>query len=125
MLIDSNIIIYAAAPENGELRRFIADRAPAVSAVSYVEVLGYHRLNDAERAFFEEFFAEATILHVNWAVLQMAVRLRQQRRITLGDALIAATCLVYQRTLVTRNVADFVWVQGLRLMNPFEQRQSG
>ena len=34
MLIDSNIIIYAAQPANAELRQFIATQAPAVSAVS-------------------------------------------------------------------------------------------
>ena len=38
MLIDSNIIIYAAKPENDALRRWIAEIAPAVSVVSYVEV---------------------------------------------------------------------------------------
>jgi predicted nucleic acid-binding protein len=39
MLLDSNIIIYSAQPENQFLRRLIAEKAPAVSAVSYVEVL--------------------------------------------------------------------------------------
>ena len=41
MLIDSNIIIYAAQTGYDDLRRFIAQHAPAVSAVSYIEVLGY------------------------------------------------------------------------------------
>jgi toxin FitB len=34
MLIDSNIIIYAAMPDHQMLRDFIAEHAPAVSAVS-------------------------------------------------------------------------------------------
>ena len=42
MLIDSNIIVYAAKPEYADLRRFIAEHAPTVSAISYVGVLGYH-----------------------------------------------------------------------------------
>ncbi len=57
ILIDSNIIVYAAKPEYADLRRFIAEHAPAVSAISYVEVLGYHRLTEAERRHFETFFA--------------------------------------------------------------------
>ncbi len=48
MLIDSNIIIYAAQPEHNRLRQWIAETAPAVSAVSYVEVLGYSQLTEAE-----------------------------------------------------------------------------
>ena len=41
MLVDSNIIIYAAQTAHEDLRSFIAEHAPAVPAVSYVEVLGY------------------------------------------------------------------------------------
>ncbi|MDJ0518270.1 MAG: hypothetical protein QNJ74_19135 [Trichodesmium sp. MO_231.B1] len=46
MLLDSNIIIYAAQPENSNLRQFIAEQSPAVSALSYIEVLGYHQLTE-------------------------------------------------------------------------------
>lgn len=56
MLLDSNIIIYAIQPENAQLRQFIADHAPAVSALSYVEVLGYHRLTEADRIAWNCFF---------------------------------------------------------------------
>lgn len=59
MLIDSNIIIYATRPEFESLRHFIAERTPSVSAISYVEVLGYHQLAEGERALLETFFASA------------------------------------------------------------------
>lgn len=55
MLLDSNVIIYAARPEHGALRSFIAAHAPAVSAESYVEVLGYHRLNESDRDALAKF----------------------------------------------------------------------
>ncbi len=119
MLIDSNIIIYASQPEHAELRRFIAARAPAVSAVSYVEVLGYQNLDAVDRERLEAFFAAATILPLNDEVLREAVRLRQLRKMTLGDALVAATALVAGRTLVTRNTRDFGWIPSLNLLNPF------
>ena len=38
----------------------------------------------------------------------------------MADALIAATALVYQLTLVTRNTKDFDWVPNLHILNPFE-----
>lgn len=120
MLIDSNIIIYAAKPEHPDLPQFIADHAPAVSAVSFVEVLGYHCLTPEDRQHFEEFFTAATILPISDAVLLRAVELRQQRKLTLGDSLIAATALVHNRTLVTRNATDFAWIPGLALHNPFQ-----
>jgi predicted nucleic acid-binding protein len=39
---------------------------------------------------------------------------------TLGDAIIAGTALVHQRTLVTRNIQDFRWISDLELLNPFD-----
>ncbi len=59
MLLDSNIIIYASQPQFDELRNFIAQSVPFVSAVSYVEVLGYHRLTEDERVYFGAFFHAA------------------------------------------------------------------
>src|ERR1043166_2400987 len=103
MLIDSNIIIYATKPEHADLRRYIAEHAPAVSAVSYVEVLGYHKLSEPERLLLEAFFAQTTILPLDHAVLEHAIKLRQTRKMTLGDALVAGTALFHRRMLVTRS----------------------
>ncbi|MBR8835500.1 MAG: type II toxin-antitoxin system VapC family toxin [Stigonema ocellatum SAG 48.90 = DSM 106950] len=122
MLLDSNIIIYATHPEYRWLREFIAQQEPAVSALSYVETLGYHRLTEVEHQLLEEFFAVSLILPISQPVLDRAVALRQMRRMTLGDAIIAGTALAHQLRLVTRNVEDFQWIEGLQLLNPFEGR---
>jgi len=37
---------------------------------------------------------------------------------------VAGTALVYGLTLVTRNAEDFQWIQGLSLLNPFEEAPS-
>lgn len=120
MLIDSSIIIYAAQPEHEDLRAFIAAHAPAVSAVSYVEVLGYRDLSEADKPLFGQFFAASLVLPLDQDVLDCAVTLRQQRRMTLGDALVAATALVHRLTLVTHNVADFAWIEGLEVFDPLD-----
>ena len=65
MILDSNLIIYAAKPEYPGLRRLIASRSPAVSAVSMVEVLGYHSLSEDDRQHFEKFFAAARVLPIS------------------------------------------------------------
>lgn len=59
MLLDSNIIIYAAQLENEFLREFIAENSPYVSALSYLEVLGYHQLTHQDKVYFEEFFTSS------------------------------------------------------------------
>ena len=125
MLLDSNIIIYSAQPEHAQLRVLIAESAPAVSALSYLEVLGYHLLTDQQRQYFEEFFQVAQVLPISQDVLDQAVILRQQRRMTLGDAIIAGTALVHGLTLITRNTDDFRWIAQLEVLNPFETDEPG
>ncbi|UUO17217.1 type II toxin-antitoxin system VapC family toxin [Dolichospermum heterosporum] len=120
MLLDSNIIIYAAQVENEFLREFIAENSPFVSALSYLEVLGYHQLNDEDKVYFEEFFNASQILPVSQVVIEQGVRLKQIKKMSLGDAIIAGTALVYDLTVVTRNIDDFRWISDLKLLNPFD-----
>jgi predicted nucleic acid-binding protein len=118
MLIDSNIIIYAAQPEHARLRAFIATYTPAVSAVSYVEVLGYHALSPDQETILRRFFETSIMLPIDQSVLDRAVDLRQRKKTTLGDVLIAATALVHRFPLVTHNVADFSWIDELTVLDP-------
>jgi toxin FitB len=120
MLVDRNIRIYAAQPAHAHLRQFMAMHAPAVSAVSYVEVLGCHQLDDEARQCLAAFFHLARVLPLSQAVLEQAVALRQQRKMSLGDALVAGTALAHGLTLVPRNREDVQWIQGLSLLNPLE-----
>jgi predicted nucleic acid-binding protein len=120
MLLDSNIIIYAAQSENCKLREFIAEYEPVVSALSYLETLGYHRLSKLEKLFLEEFFSVSLVIPISQPVLDRVVMLRQIRPMSLGDAIIAGTALSHNYRLVTRNIRDFQWIEDLQLLNPFE-----
>jgi toxin FitB len=117
-MLDSNLIIYAAKPEYPGLRKWIAARSPAVSSVSVVEVLGYHELSGPERAHFEAFFAACEVLPVNAGVIGRAITLRQARKMSLGDALVAATALEFGRELFTHNLKDFATIPGLTVSDP-------
>jgi predicted nucleic acid-binding protein len=120
MLLDSNIIIYAAKREHAKLRRFVNENPCFVSDVSRIEVLGYHLLSEKEREYLREFFDAANLLAISDSVVDQAVKLRQIRRMSLGDAIIAGTALAHQLELVTRNVGDFNWIESLSLIDPFE-----
>lgn len=85
MLLDSNLIIYATQPAYADLRALIVQVKPVVSAVSHVEVLGYHRLADADKQLLMAFFAQINILPLDGPVIQAAITLRQRKRMSLGD----------------------------------------
>jgi hypothetical protein len=57
--------------------------------------------------YFEEFFNASQILPVSQVVIEQGVRLKQIKKMSLGDAIIAGTALVYDLTVVTRNIDDF------------------
>jgi len=120
MLLDSNIIIYSSKREYAELRRFMAKNVYSVSAVSRIEVLGYHLLATEQHQYLIEFFQAADVLRISDAVVTEAVNLRQTKRMGLGDAIVAGTALAHRLTLVTRNTGDFNWIQNLDLINPFK-----
>ncbi len=121
MLLDSNILIYAANASGLEnkVSHLVEDRASCISAISKVEVLGYHNFKANEKTALEGILDGITIFPVSEQVIDVAVELRQRKSMSLGDAIIAATALQYQLPLVTRNTDDFKWIAGLQLVNPF------
>jgi predicted nucleic acid-binding protein len=51
----------------------------------------------------------------------MAIETRLNHKLSLGDAIIAATAINHKLTLVTRNIKDFEKVKHLKLLNPFKK----
>ncbi len=118
MLLDSNAIIYSIKPEFVHLRALIAEKSPAVSAISYVEVLGYHQLTECDKQDFMDFFSTTQMIPIHQGILEEAVKLRQQRKMSLGDSMIAATAIINDLTLITANGSDFKWIPNIRLLDP-------
>jgi predicted nucleic acid-binding protein len=57
---------------------------------------------------------------VRWQRELRAVALGQQRKMSLGAALVAGTALAHGLTLVARDIGDVQWIQGLSRLNPCE-----
>ena len=120
MIFDSNIVICANSSTGAQLRKWCAREHRAVSEITRLEVLGYHRLDDEQRHLLTLFIGDCSLLPVSVSVVDEAIRLRQLRKMDLGDAIIAATALVHSETLATANTADFKWIPGLKFVNPLE-----
>ena len=121
-VFDSNILIYHlndALPPSvlNQVELWITEGA-IISVMSRIKVLGYpqtaDQLQQAMRllAYFDE-------IPLHEPVEQRTITLRQQYRIRLPDALIAATALDLGFPLVTRNTQDFHTINGPLILNPF------
>jgi len=120
-LIDTNVVIDIfgnVMPDN--VKQKVKQMFPVVSAVTYMEALGWHRATTAQLNILKVFMDNATILPINKPVIDETVRIRQQKKIGLGDAIIAATAIVHNSVLVTRNEDDFKSIDHLRLYNPWK-----
>jgi len=121
IIIDSNLIIYAAEPHRLSLRQAISQESAAVSAISRLETQGYHSLRQNEIEFFTAFFAATLQIAINDEVLDKAIELRQKQSMSVADAIIASTALLLSAELYTRNTKDFDWIPGLKVVNPIDE----
>ncbi len=118
-LLDTNILIYSGEAQFAPLLLpFVIDPANAVSLVSQVETLGFNRITPAQIRYFENLFRILQTLPIDEAVAREAIRVRQLKKISLGDSFVAATALVHGLEIVSRNTADFSGIPGLKVFNP-------
>ncbi len=122
MLCDSNILIYAAYPSDTLCLPFVERDDSAIAVISRIEVLGFPgfaKLSETSQKRLEEIVSSMLELELTEQVIQQTIALRQQKKMSLADSMIAATALVHNIPLVTRNIDDFKHIEGLKLINPF------
>lgn len=119
ILLDSNIVIYSSNADYDFLRQRLAPYDLVVSDISRLEVLGFSRITELEKRYFNEFFEAVECFIITPQIINHAIMLRQIKKMSLGDAIIASTALLHNLPIMTRNDSDFNWIQGLQVVNPF------
>ena len=90
---------------------------PTFSVITQIELLCWDTDIVTEQNV-RNFIADSVILDINPDVINHCVALRKNKKIKTPDAIIAATALAYNFTLVTGNEKDFANIKGLKLLNP-------
>ena len=88
----------------------------AISVITRIELLTKTE-PASEYATMQSFVQSVDVLSLDELVTQQTISLRQQHRVKLPDAIIAATALAHGLTLLTRNVSDFK-ATGLIVLDP-------
>ena len=111
-VIKEDAVVYISVVTVGELRR----------GVELIRHRGDLRQASQLETWLEELLIDYKdrILDINQEVAQLWGRLRVLHPENALDKQIAATALIYDLTVVTRNHKDFS-TTGVQLLNPFEQ----
>lgn len=121
-LIDSNAVIDFC---NGKLP--LAGREllfsivqPKISVITHIEVFGFPEISRTEEKLLNDFVSIALIYPLDIDVAKKSIEIKKKARIKLPDAVIAATALIHGLVLISRNLADFDKITGLKVLNPHD-----
>lgn len=122
-LIDTNVIIdYLGQklPEPGMVHmNNVIDDIPCISIITKIEVLGFSAPEKHEQLLLS-FMNDAIIFELSQPIVDICIEIRKKYKTKLPDAIIAATSLAFDFTLITRNVSDFKKIEGLKIFNPYD-----
>ena len=122
-LLDTNTIIdfcNAKLPDNAK-KILLELEQLQISVITRIELFGSNKIPEQEKLLLEQFIQIATVHDtINLEIINLAIAIRQKLKLKLPDAIIGATSLAYNLTLITRNTEDFKNIEGLKLINPHE-----
>jgi len=116
-IIDTNIILYILNG-NEKLAETLNNKEIYVSFITELELLGYKGITKKDKNTIRKFLSECTIIDINENIKDLILGIKQTQKVKLPDAIIAATALFLDISLVTAD-KGFIKIKELKL-NLFE-----
>ena len=118
--MDTNLVIDHLSNQLPPDSASEIDKLPGViSVITRIELLGWYNATSSQLAKLQPFINNAQIYNLSEEVIQRTIAIRRQYKIRLPDAVIAATAIVYDHILLTRNMNDFKNISELSFQNPW------
>lgn len=99
-VLDTNVVLYHLG---GRLAEPIGGGQCCVSIVTQLELLSYPDITPSEESFIRAFLTDLTVVDLSSEICQSTVYLRRAYRLKLPDAIICATALALNATLLTND----------------------
>ncbi|CAN5233742.1 type II toxin-antitoxin system VapC family toxin [soil metagenome] len=121
-LIDTNSVIdYLGQrlPSDGmEYMHSVIDALPNISVITKIELLSFNTSPEPYAVLYN-FTRDANVLDLNNNIVEACIIIRKNYKTKLPDAIIAASAIVYNLVLITRNISDFKNIPGLKTIDPY------
>ncbi len=114
--LDTNPIIYYTKDEPAVVSRLealVLEDIPRISTITEIELFSRKNIPQDEIDRIEIFLQHVWVVPPDSRIARIAAQVRREYELKIGDAVIAATALSLDSTLLTRNVKDFRRVPGL------------
>lgn len=99
-VLDTNVVLYHLG---GRLSRPLTGSQACVSIITALELLSYPDIIPAEEAHIRSFLDDLTVVGLGPAINESTIKLRRAYRLKLPDAIICATALSLDATLLTND----------------------
>lgn len=124
-LWNTNTVIYYLQqrfPQSGEqfIDDILKEGQPIISAITEIELLCWRSAIEKDIAVIKRFINDSFVIELEKPIKLKTADLRKDYKIKLPDAIIAATAIVYDLILITRNTSDFKNITGLQLKDPYD-----
>lgn len=104
VLLDSNTIIYLSKKTIQVDDIFIDDDDYGISVITYMEILGYSFKCKEEELFIKKLLSFLKIFYIDKDITEKVIELRKKYKIKLPDAIICATSINKNATLITNDI---------------------
>jgi predicted nucleic acid-binding protein len=121
-LIDTSVVIKylkESLTEKGlKFLDSILNDESNISFISEIELQAWSPSNETDLDVYKMFVSNSNVIGVYPNIIAQTIQIRKQYKVKLPDALIAATAIVNNMTLVADNDKDFLRVPELNYINP-------
>ncbi len=122
-LIDTNILIYHTKGSENSIEFIscaIIQKSFNISVITKIEFLGWNRHTPKSFEKCKQLVEFSTVYPVDENIANKAIELRRRTNTRFADAVIAATAIIHNLKLATRNVNDFKAIKEVKVVDPFE-----
>lgn len=89
-----------------------------ISVVNRIELLAWPSATTQQTQTLIDFIKSCIVHSLNEEIILKTIHIRKRFHLKLPDAIIAATALQHNLTLISRNISDFEKVESLIVINP-------
>ena len=124
-LWDTNTVIYYLQQQFPQIQEAYVDdlveqHIPVISAITEIELLSWKNASPQDIAVIVNFIRDARVIELEPEVKIKTADIRKIHGLKMPDAIIAASAIIHDLTLLTRNVSDFSKIPQLNIINPWE-----